>query len=131
MEMLLQAAKKEGLRQVRTHTERLPFPDGFFARILMVDALHHVFNQVETAHELWRVLRPGGRLVIEEPDVQTFPVKVIALFEKLALMRSHFLPPKRIAALFSFPDVQAETCRAANNVWIILDKRNDSQWGYW
>jgi len=35
-----------------------------------------------------RVLAPGGRLVIEEPDVERTPVRLIALAEKLALMRS-------------------------------------------
>ncbi len=57
----------------------------------MVNALHHVCNQQETVNELWRTLQPGGRIVIEEPDVRTFAVKLFALGEKLALMRSHFL----------------------------------------
>ena len=59
----------------------------------MVDALHHVIHQGQTAREMYRVLKPGGRIVIEEPDIRKFGVKLIAVAEKLLLMRSHFLSP--------------------------------------
>lgn len=41
----------------------------------MVDALHHVINHAASAHEMFRVLKPG-LLIIEEPDIRTFGVKV-------------------------------------------------------
>jgi ubiquinone/menaquinone biosynthesis C-methylase UbiE len=120
LRMLLQARSK-GLSSVLTPTERLPFPDQIFSRVLMVDALHHVIHQTQTVHELWRVLAPGGRLVIEEPDVRTTPVKWIALAEKLALMRSHFLKPEEIAAtLPSQASVRLET--QDYTVWVIAEK---------
>src|SRR5574340_1560535 len=97
--MLSEANRKAGLRPVCSRTERLPFADEIFARIIMVDALHHVYDQRRTLEELWRTLRRGGRLVIEEPDLRLFGVKLLALAEKLALMRSHFLSPPRIAEM--------------------------------
>ena len=118
--MLAQARQKE-LSAASTETEHLPFPDETFDRVLMVDALHHVVHQGETVHELYRVLKPGGRLVIEEPDLRTFAVKLIAVAEKLALMRSHFLNPKQIAALFpSEAKVRIET--EENTAWVIAEK---------
>jgi hypothetical protein len=39
--------------------------------------------------------------VIEEPDVRRFSVKLIALAERMALMRSVFFPPEELAALFA------------------------------
>ncbi len=101
LKMLKQAAGKDHLLAVNCHSEKLPFPVGYFERIIMVDALHHVCDQRQTARELYRVLAPGGRLVIEEPDVRVWGVKLIAIGEKLLLMRSHFLSPPRIAALFA------------------------------
>ncbi len=100
MEMLREARKKDGLRSVCSHAERMPFRDGHFDRVIMVDAFHHVADQQATAQELWRVVRPGGRIVIEEPDVRTLLVKLIALGEKIALMRTHFQTPAQIASLF-------------------------------
>jgi len=101
LKMLKEAAGKDHLQAVNCHSEHLPFPDGYFERVVMVDALHHVCDQRQTAGELFRVLAPGGRLVIEEPDVRVWGVKLIAVGEKLLLMRSHFLSPPRIAALFA------------------------------
>lgn len=118
--MLVQAQHK-GLVTASAETERLPFADGSFDRVLMVDALHHVVHQGDTIHELYRVLKPGGRLVIEEPDLRTFPVKLIALAEKLALMRSHFLAPEQIVALFpSNENVRVES--EDQTAWVIAEK---------
>jgi len=120
--MLQEARAKNGLAPVNSHTEKLPFPEATFDRVLMVDALHHVCNQQETAAEMWRVLEPGGRIVIEEPDVRTWVVKLIALFEKLALMRSHFLAPPQIAAMFTQDGAQVRVEREGFNAWILVEK---------
>lgn len=117
--MTLEARKKDRLLPVRGHSESLPFRSQAFQRILMVDALHHVAHQAQTIRELWRVLAPGGILVIEEPDIRTFAVKLIALAEKAALMRSLFLSPAQIERLFPFPDAQVEIQAQAGSAWVI------------
>lgn len=124
LEMLAESCDKGDLLRVCSHTEAFPFPKESFARILMVDALHHVCDQPQTARELWRLLAPGGYLVIEEPDLRTFGVKLIAIAEKLALMRSHFLAPTAIAALFDIPEAQVciETEIDGFNAWVIVHK---------
>jgi ubiquinone/menaquinone biosynthesis C-methylase UbiE len=118
--MLCQARRK-GLTGVVAPTERLPFADATFERIIMIDTLHHVAHQGETVSELWRVLKPGGRLVIEEPDVRTWLVKLLALAEKLALMRSHFLSPPRMSALLP-PEARVTIEAERWNAWLIVEK---------
>jgi SAM-dependent methyltransferase len=120
--MLAGARKKDGLRPVCSLTEKLPFADETFARIIMVDALHHVIDQRGTLDELWRTLQPGGRLVIEEPDLRLFGVKLLALAEKLALMRSHFLSPPRIAELLNYPNARVRIETSSFNAWVIAEK---------
>jgi ubiquinone/menaquinone biosynthesis C-methylase UbiE len=120
--MLLQASQKQGLKTVNSHTEALPFASGTFERIIMVDALHHVCDYAGTARELWRVLKRGGRLVIEEPDIRTLTVKFVALAEKLALMRSHFVSPPKIAALFPYANANTRVEQEGYNAWVIVEK---------
>ncbi len=121
--MLAQAAAK-GFQVTAAASEALPFPAGAFDRVIMVDALHHVCDQPQTAGELWRVLAPGGKIVIEEFNLHVLWVKWIALAEKLALMRSHFLNPLQIAALFAGApadaSIQIETEGAT--VWVIVTR---------
>jgi ubiquinone/menaquinone biosynthesis C-methylase UbiE len=122
MGMLKQALFKDSLAPVCTRTEFLPFADGFFERIVMVDALHHVLDSRQTAAELWRVLKAGGKLVIEEPDIRTLAVKLVAVAEKLLLMRSHFLSASAIAGLFPGPKAQTRIERDTHTVWVVIDK---------
>jgi predicted SAM-dependent methyltransferase len=88
----------------------------------MVDAFHHVADQVKTAHELWRVLKPGGWILLEEPDIRTFAVKLMAVGEKILLMRSHFLTPARMAGLFDSSSVQINIEAENYNTWTVIKR---------
>jgi len=121
--MLRKAQQKGLLRPVQSYVERLPFADGSFSRVFAVDALHHFNDHHAAVGELIRVLATDGRLVIEEPDIKRFPVKVVALLEKLALMRSHFLPAERIRALVAAHGLEAEIgCLSDYATCIVVDK---------
>jgi SAM-dependent methyltransferase len=48
--------------------EELPLPDASIDRILLVHSLEFAENPREALKELWRVLAPGGRLVIVVPN---------------------------------------------------------------
>jgi len=119
---MLRQADQTQLWLACSHSELLPFPSETFERVIMVDALHHVFEQRHTAREMYRVLRPGGRIVIEEPDIRKFGVKLIALAEKMLLMRSHFLAPQKIVDLFSFDSAKADIHATAGNAWVLIEK---------
>lgn len=119
---MLRQADRTRLGLACANSESLPFPGESFERVIMVDALHHVINQRETVHEMYRVLKPGGRIVIEEPDIRKFGVKLIAVAEKLLLMRSHFFSPEQIVELFSFDSAVASIHTAEGNAWVVVEK---------
>jgi ubiquinone/menaquinone biosynthesis C-methylase UbiE len=118
--MLRFAVSKTGLHVIAGFSEQLPFKNDSFQRVIMVDALHHVVDKKETARELVRVLKPGGLIVIEEPNICTFGVKMVAFIEKLLLMRSHFLTPNQIAYLF--PLNRRKISMKGFNAWMVIEK---------
>ena len=121
--MLRQARVHGGFETCRGITEAIPFCDNSFPRILAVDSFHHYRNQRKAAAELLRVLAPGGRMVIEEPDIRRFSVKLIALMEFVLVMRSHFYPPQAIAEMFREAGGRAHVYEDGGpNAWIIVEK---------
>jgi len=120
--MLREALAKGGFCAGLGAAERLPFCDGAFERIIAIDSFHHFRDHRRAAGELLRVLAPGGRLVIEEPDVRRFRVKLVALGETLTLMRSHFYPPHALMRFFTVPGVQLTLHEVSPNFWVVVDK---------
>jgi demethylmenaquinone methyltransferase/2-methoxy-6-polyprenyl-1,4-benzoquinol methylase len=137
-EMLRQVRDKcpsaRSLDSTQAESETLPFADGVFDRIIVVDAFHHLRDQALAASEMVRVLAPGGRLVIQEPDIAHWGVKLVALGERALLMRSRFYAPEDIRAMYlQHEDVaQATLYRthiepAAESIpgataWVVIDK---------
>jgi SAM-dependent methyltransferase len=48
--------------------EELPLGDSSIDRMLLVHSLEHAENPRETLKEIWRVLAPGGRVVVVAPN---------------------------------------------------------------
>jgi len=65
--------------------EDIPMPDASFDFILCIDALDHVMNPEMVLHEMERLLKPGGTLILGLP---VFP----ALFVRFRYMLECFFP---------------------------------------
>ena len=66
-----QAATDAGTRRVTTgYATALPFPDGSFEAVLMLDVLEHLHSaDIDLClDEILRVLRPSGRLLLATPN---------------------------------------------------------------
>jgi len=120
---MLRQAQAKGLWPIQGDITHLPFPDAQFDRVVVVDALHHFADQPAAIGELLRVLKPGGRLVIEEPDIARFAVKLMALAERLALMGSSFSAPIEICAMVVAHGVPARIERDGGfTAWVVAEK---------
>lgn len=47
-----------------------PFPDAEFDLVVIVDFLEHIETDIEFARELTRILKPGGRLIVNVPHLK-------------------------------------------------------------
>src|ERR1700737_355230 len=63
--------KKETVRLLYGDVHRVPFSDGLFSGVLMLDVLHHLERPIEFLNETARVLKPGGHLAMIEPAMTT------------------------------------------------------------
>lgn len=91
-----------GLRYARlAHPWQLPYADAQFDAVLAGGTLEHVPNDGESLTELWRVLRPGGALLLTHlPNAgswtewlsrRLFPAQAHARRYRLAAMRRRLL----------------------------------------
>jgi demethylmenaquinone methyltransferase/2-methoxy-6-polyprenyl-1,4-benzoquinol methylase len=119
--MLKRSAAKT-LPSVCAQSEALPVASKCIDRAIMVDAFHHVLNQQTTVFELWRALAPGGRIIILEPDIHRPFVKILAVIEKMLLMRSHILSGEKIAAMFERLGGIVTMHYEENNVILAVEK---------
>lgn len=61
-------ATREGVPGIRFEVgpiERMPYPDGFFDSVLLINIMHHV-EVGQAVAELARVLKPGGLVLVNE-----------------------------------------------------------------
>jgi ubiquinone/menaquinone biosynthesis C-methylase UbiE len=98
------------VRAVLAAAEAIPFPDATFDAVVVSDAFHHFPRQDAAAHEIRRVLRPGGRLVMLEFDSRSWPVAIV---ERLVDRRGHLFSPDELCAYFADRGITG-TCRSSS-----------------
>lgn len=121
--MLIKAKSKVGLGPVCVDTKSMPFLANSIERIMVVDAYHHLAEQLTSLTELWRILSNNGRLVIEEPDIRALGVKLVALAEKLALMQSQFVHAEALEEHLIKLGATTSVVRDGYTYWVIADKK--------
>ncbi len=80
-----------------TDGDHLPYPDGYFDVVCSMGVLHHIDDPRPMIREIWRVLRPGGRIILMLYHRHSYKYLVI-------------LPLKRLLLPHYWGKSQAEAC---------------------
>lgn len=95
---MLRQAHRHGLGTVQGDAATLPVRTESVDAVLVVDALHHIPDQVGALAEISRVLRPGGVLVVREFNRATLPGRLLVNAEHLIGFDSQFYTPDELSA---------------------------------
>lgn len=78
-------ARKKGIEAsvVDIDREPLPFADGFFDCVTLLGVLEHLFDPYAVLPKIRRVLKPGGVLIVDVPNVASFSNRVRILIGRV------------------------------------------------
>jgi SAM-dependent methyltransferase len=68
----VEEGRKAGLNIFEGTLMAAAYPDNFFDAVSMFDVLEHLSSPKEYIEEIYRILKPGGVLVVETPNVDGF-----------------------------------------------------------
>lgn len=96
-QMIEMAAKKEmKAKLLVAEAHDIPFAVDYFDVILCMDALHHFKNREMALQEMARVLKPGGKLYIQEFDGRRLTTRILWVLERMVGERSYFYSPSEL-----------------------------------
>jgi len=88
--------EQASLPSVQGDAGRLPLATDAVDAITIVDALHHIYEWDRLFDEAFRVLAPGGVIVVSDFDPTTVPGRVLAAGERLVGFDSRFAAPDEL-----------------------------------
>jgi len=92
-----------GARVLVGDAARLPFADGAFAAVLVRDLFHHLETPRVAAAEAVRVLRPGGTLLVLEPNARNPLVFLQVRLVPAEATARDFTPARVVSILEGLP----------------------------
>ncbi|RMF76803.1 MAG: methyltransferase domain-containing protein, partial [Acidobacteria bacterium] len=116
---MLRRAAGSGLPALAAGGQALPLADASAALVVVVDALHHMPDIPQVIAEIARVLAPGGRAVLLEPDPRSLVGRLVVAGERLLRMESLILPGELLARLFRQTGLEVALDRRALHLRLV------------
>lgn len=75
--------KKRIKFQIFDADTKYPFPNNYFNAVTLVATLEHFFDPYQVMSEVARIIKSGGQLIIQVPNLGFLPRRIAVLFGKL------------------------------------------------
>lgn len=107
----LKIAKKRGLKVkfVDLEKNKLPYPPNSFDVLILADVIEHVFDTDFLIQNCYKVLKPGGKLIVTTPNLASLARRIMLLFgispyvEYSLFLDCNGLPPVGHIRYFTIP----------------------------
>lgn len=112
--------------QLGSLTDPLPFPDNSYEVVLLSDVIHHIPQQHHVAllQEIYRVVAPGGRLVLYDFHRKSAKTRFLHLFEFLLFrQRLHYYTCNEMEALLSIQFTITRSIKDGHTYLILCSKK--------
>jgi ubiquinone/menaquinone biosynthesis C-methylase UbiE len=119
---MVRRGRRRGRVVGQARAEALPLASGTVERIVVLDAFHHMHDLPRAAAEIARVLAPGGRAVLFEPDPETFAGGWIARLERWTGMGSLLLRGEQLVELFSSRGLTTSLSRGRFHLLLVAER---------
>lgn len=119
---MVSRGRRKGRTVVRASAEAVPLAPGSADRIVVLDAFHHMTDLRRAAGEIARVLAPGGRAVLFEPDPETFAGAWVARLERWTGMGSLLLDEAALTDLFRGHGLDVRSRRETFHLILVAER---------
>lgn len=114
-----------GVTCIMGYADALPFANESFDKILLIDSFHHFGDsQQKAVSEIYRVLRTGGEVVLEEFNPRTAFGWTIYLLEKISRFGSIFYTPSELSKLWTSYGFDTQVLREGTWRYHAVCKKN-------
>lgn len=117
---MIYQCRKKGITCLLGTGEDIPLADESVDKIVVVDAFHHMPAQAEAVHEIRRVLKPGGQVVVVEINPDTWGGALLSFIEWLLNLGSIFYVPLMLSSLFAMGGFRTEVPRNATVQYVLV-----------
>lgn len=76
------ASEKMGIETINSTLEAAMLPAAYADVVVILHVIEHVPDPVGTLREIWRILKPGGHLVLETPRYDTLMFRLLGRRER-------------------------------------------------
>ena len=120
-EMLQQSKKNShNIPLLQAGSEKAPIKSNSINQIFLNDSLHHIQKQQETLEECYRMLKPGGELIIREFDKKHFWNIFLTIGEALLRFKSKFVSPEQLSEMCQSIGFKTKYVRPTKKTFILI-----------